>query len=366
MPKNYELNFYINLTSLFLSDTLKITLIKFKENYMSLIKKLSEKLKKISTKGAIGLVLASAITLAGCDFGANVDNNNNQGIGNSQGEIELPNEKPNESENEHTFSQLTIDMLNDEYYKNLIEEKKTNPNSTSNKFQPIPYGFIESEGYDITPILEDYLDVEQPRDCDTFIYTSNTNQNELYINTRLFFNMTTPNYSYYTIKYTLTDEQMADYKYLSENNYFESALFIQNLSYKNEAEVIDNQKIAVYTKSKIDNYLYSSDEIDFNKGVNQANIEYQGYSDGLLYFNIYSYDLDKTSDNCTVRQIKLKPTEGEEVVFEYGDVYFSPFDATIASQEALDEYLNNYTTVTCYNLNGTNFLVDELNNENTK
>lgn len=360
MPKNYELNFYINLTSLFLSDTLKITLIKFKENYMSLIKKLSEKLKKVSAKGAIGLVLASAITLAGCDFGANVNNNNNQGIGDSQGEIELPNE------NEHTFSQLTLDMLNNEYYQNLIDERKNYSSSNDNKFAPIPYGFIESEGYDITPILEDYLDVEQPRDCDTFVYTTNANSNELFINTRLFFNGTTPYYSYYTIKYTLSDEDMSDFKYLSKNNYYESALFIQNLSYKKEAEVIDNEKIAVYTKSGIDRYLSSSDELNLNVDGNQSNIEYQGFNDGQLYFNIYSYDLDKTSDNCTIRQIKLKPTEGEEIEFRYDDVYFKPFNTTIASQEALDEYLNNYTTVTCYNPVGTNFLVDELNNENTK
>lgn len=324
---------------------------------MSLITKLSEKLKKISTKGAIGLVLASAITLAGCDFGANVDNNNNQGIGDSQGEIELPNEneKPNESENEHTFSQLTIDMLNDEYYQNLIEERKANPNSTSSNFQPIPYGFIENEGYDNSASPTTQL-----------IYTDNQNSNDLYINMCFRYPMTTPYYVFTTIKYTLTNEQMADYKYLSENNYFESALFIQNLSYKKEAEVIDNEKIAVYTKSGIDRYLSNSDELNLNVDGNQSNIEYQGFNDGQLYFNIYSYDLDKTSDNCTIRQIKLKPTEGEEIEFRYDDVYFSPFDATIASQEALDEYLNNYTTVTCYNPIGTNFLVDELNNENTK
>ena len=343
------------MTSLFLSDTLKITLIKFKENYMSLIKKLSEKLKKISTKGAIGLVLASAITLAGCDFGANVDNNNNQGIGDSQGEIELPNEKPNESENEHTFSQLTLDMLNDEYYQNLIEERKTDPNSTLYKFQPIPYGFIESEGYDNTVLPSTQL-----------IYTDNQNGNDIYLNVRFHFQMTTPYYAYTTLKYTLTDEEMADFKYFNENNYYESALFIQNLSYKKEAEVIDNAKIVLGTKNRIDRYINGSEELNLNNGENQTNIEYQGYSDGLLYFNIYSYNLDKNSDNCTVRQIKLKPTEIDKVEFRYDDVCYYPYETTIASQEALDEYLNNYTTVTCFNLNGTNFLVDELNNENTK
>lgn len=316
---------------------------------MSLIKKLSEKLKKISTKGAVGLVLASAITLAGCDFGANVDNNNNQGI------IELPNENEKPNENEHTFSQLTLDMLNNEYYQNLIEERKTVPNSTLYKFQPIPYGFIESEGYDNTVLPSTQL-----------IYTNNQNSNDIYLNVRFHFQMTTPYYAYTTLKYTLTDDEMADFKYLNENNYYESTLFIQNLSYEKEAEVIDNAKIVLGTKNRIDRYINGSEELNLNNGENQTNIEYQGYSDGLLYFNIYSYNLDKNSDNCTVRQIKLKPTEIDKVEFRYDDVCYYPYETTIASQEALDEYLNNYTTVTCYNPVGTNFLVDELNNENTK
>ena len=86
------------------------------------------------------LILASVITLAGCNAGT--AGNNNQGGGDTQDEIELPNEKPNESEDEHTFSQLTLDMLNDEYYQNLIEEEKSHSSSNGNKLAPIPYGFF--------------------------------------------------------------------------------------------------------------------------------------------------------------------------------------------------------------------------------
>lgn len=331
---------------------------------MSLLTKLIENLKKISTKGAIGLVLASAITLAGCDFGANVDNNNNQGIGDSQGEIELPNENEKPNENEHTFSQLTLDMLNNEYYQNLIEERKNHSSSNDNKFAPIPYGFLESEGYDIKPLLEGYADNEQPTECNTFIYTSNANQNELYINMRLYFNMTTPHYSYYTIKYTLSDEDMADFTYLNESNFYESALFIQNLSYKKEPEVTSYERIGLAavtgtTRSLSNaNFYDNSSPFLFYKGFD--------YDNQCLNFIVRPASINETVSKQKIYEITTYPPEGDEIEFRYDDVYFKPFNTTIESQEVLDEYLNNYTTVTCYNPVGTNFLVDELNNEKTK
>ena len=65
--------------------------------------------------------------------------------------------------------------------------------------------------------------------------------------------------------------------------------------------------------------------------------------------------------NKKIYEITTYPPEGDKIEFRYDDVYFKPFNTTIESQEALDEYLNNYTSVTCYNLDGKKFLVDELN-----
>lgn len=324
---------------------------------MNLITSLSDRLKKISARSTIMLILASVITLAGCNAGT--AGNNNQGGGDTQDEIELPNEKPNESEDEHTFSQLTLDMLNDEYYQNLIEEEKSHSSSNGNKLAPIPYGFLEGEGYDINPLLEGYEDNEQPTECNTFVYTSNTNQNELYINIRLYFNMTTPHYSYYTIKYTLSDEDMADFTYLNENNFYESALFIQNLSYEKEPEVTSYERIGLAavtgtTRSLSNaNFYDNSSPFLFYKGFD--------YDNQCLNFIVQPANINETVSKQKIYEITTYPPEGDKIEFRYDDVYFKPFNTTIESQEALDEYLNNYTSVTCYNLDGKKFLVDELN-----
>lgn len=349
------------MTSLFFNVILSIILIKLKENYMSLITKLSEKLKKISTKGVIGLVLASAITLAGCDFGTNVDNNNNQGIGDSQGEIELPNEKPNESENEHTFSQLTLDMLNDEYYKNLIEEKKANPNSTLYKFQPIPYGFLEDEDLNIELIKSnsDY--------CQTYIYTTDEDSNNLYLSLDYENNNTYPSYhDFYTIGYNLTEIEMNDFKYLVENNYFESSLFIQYLSYQKEPEILSKATMNAlsYTRTKrnVSNYTAPYFNSPFFNLIGFSTI------DNTLTYAVTDTSSDKSVQTTEMRYMKLSPTNGEQIELYDDYMYYGPYEVDFATEEDKNYFETYSETITKYTPNTSieaNYLLDELNNENT-
>lgn len=331
---------------------------------MSLIKKLSEeleKLKKVSAKGAVGLVLASAIMLAGCDFGANVDNNNNQGIGDSQGEIELPNEKPNESENEHTFSQLTLDMLNNEYYKNLIEEKKNYSSSNDNKFAPIPYGFLEDEGLN-TELIKSNSDY-----CHTYIYTTDENSNNLYLYLEYENNNIDPSYhDFYTIEYNLAENEMNDFKYLVENNYFESSLFIQYLSYQKEPEVLSKATMDAlsYTRTKrnVSNYT--------TPYFNSPFFNLIGFSttDNTLTYAVTDTSSDKSVQTTEMRYMKLSPTNGEQIELYDDYMYYGPYEVDFATEEDKNYFETYSETITNYTpdvLTEIKFLDDELNNENT-
>ncbi len=322
---------------------------------------LSEKLKKVFAKGAIGLVLASAITLAGCDFGANVDNNNNQGIGDSQGEIELPNEKPNESENEHTFSQLTLDMLNNEYYKNLIDEKKNYFLSDENKFAPIPYGFLEDEGIDVELTKSNF------NFCQTYIYTTDENSNNLYLSLAYKNNNTHPSYhDFYTLEYSLSENEMNDFKYLLENNYFESSLFIQYLSYRREPEILSKATMDAlsYTRTKrnVSNYT--------TPYFNSPFFNLIGFSttDNTLTYVVTDTNLDKSIQTTEMRYMKLSPINGEQIELYDDYMYYGPYEVDFATEEDKNYFETYSETITKYTPNTSieaNYLFDELNNENT-
>lgn len=335
---------------------------------MSLIKKLSEKLKRLSTKGAmseklkkiltkgaIGLVLASAITLAGCDFGANVDNNNNQGI------IELPNEKPNESENEHTFSQLTLDMLNDEYYKSLIEERKNFPNVNDVDFASIPYGFLEGEGIDIESIKSN-LNV-----CQTYIYSTDDENNSLYISLAYKKNNTHPSYhDFYTLEYHLDEAEMNDFKYLAGNNYAEASLFIQYLSYQKEPEILSKTTMDAlsYTRTRrnISNHTAPYFKSPFFNLI--------GFSttDNTLTYVVSDTSSDKSVQTTEMRYMKLSPTNGEQIELYDDYMYYGPYEVDFATEEDKNYFETYSETITNYTpdvLTEIKFLDDELNNENT-
>ena len=307
---------------------------------MSLIKELSKKLKELSTKGAIGLVLASAITLTGCDFGTN-------------------NEKPNESE--RTFSQLTLDMLNNEYYQNLIEEMKKYPHF-ENKFNYIPYGFLENENLDIELLKSNF------NRCQTYIYTTDENSNTLYLSLAYKNNNAYPSYhNFYTIGYNLTETEMNDFKYLVENNYFESSLFIQYLSYKKEPEILSkatmNALSYTYTKENISNHTAPYFNSPFFNLI--------GFSttDNTLTYAVTDTSSDKSVQTTEMRYMKLSPTNGEQIELYDDYMYYGPYEVDFATEEDKNYFETYSETVTNYTpdvLTEIKFLDDELNNENTK
>ena len=310
---------------------------------------LSEKLKKILTKGAIGLVLASAITLAGCDFGANVDNNNNQGI------IELPNE------NEHTFSKLTLDMLNDEYYKSLIEERKNFPNVNDVDFASIPYGFLEDEGIDIESIKSN-LNV-----CQTYIYSTDDENNNLYISLAYKKNNIDPSYhDFYTLEYHLDEAEMNDFKYLAGNNYAEASLFIQYLSYRREPEILSKATMDAlsYTRTRrnISNHTAPYFKSPFFNLI--------GFSttDNTLTYVVTDTSSDKSVQTTEMRYMKLSPTNGEQIELYDDYMYYGPYEVDFATEEDKNYFETYSETITNYTpdvLTEIKFLDDELNNENT-
>ena len=320
---------------------------------MNPITNLSDILKKVSAKSAIMLILASVITLAGCNVGAT--GNNNQGGGDTQDEIELPNE--NENEDEHTFSQLTLDMLNDEYYKSLIEERKNFPNVNDVNFASIPYGFLEDEGIDIESIKSN-LNV-----CQTYIYSTDDENNNLYISLAYKKNNIDPSYhDFYTLEYSLAENEMNDFKYLAGNNYAEAPLFIQYLSYQREPEILSKATMDAlsYTRTKrnVSNYTAPYFNSPFFNLI--------GFSttDNTLTYVVTDTSSDKSIQTTEMRYMKLSPINGEQIELYDGYMYYGPYEVDFATEEDKNYFETYSETITNYAPNvlaEEKFLADELN-----
>ncbi len=320
---------------------------------MNLITSLSDRLKKISAKSAIMLILASVITLAGCNVGAT--GNNNQGGGDTQDEIELPNE--NENEDEHTFSQLTLDMLNDEYYQNLIEERKNFPNVYDVNFASIPYGFLEDEGINVELIK---LNSDN---CQTYIYTPKEDLNSLYLSLVYKNNNIYPSYhNFYTLEYHLDEAEMNDFKYLAGNNYAEAPLFIQYLSYQREPEILSKATMDAlsYTRTRrnISNYTTPYFKSPFFNLI--------GFSttDNTLTYVVTDTSSDKSIQTTEMRYMKLSPINGEQIELYDDYMYYGPYEVDFATEEDKNYFETYSQTITNYTpdvLTEIKFLVDELN-----
>ena len=207
------------------------------ENKQSLIKRLFTKLQpaKIVKKLAT-LTLALGIALGTTACSNTPNNNTNPGTTPPTTE-QGGNEQGGGNQNDYSqYSPLLQGVLTDDYYNLLIDQAKANPNiANKGHFDPHPYGFLEDEGYDINKIKNNEIE------CLSTSYLDNKN---FYIQTKVENKATTDYYSCYTLKYTLSNDEIDDLNKLfpaiggTTYKYYQAPLFIQEISNQKTASVI--------------------------------------------------------------------------------------------------------------------------------
>lgn len=234
---------------------------------MNLLTKLAEKFKNINNetkKRVVATVLAGSIALSGLGIvgcaGCNPDpNNTNPPIvtpGGDNGETQTPggngggqtpggnggSQTPGGNSGSQTpdyskFSQILQNVLTDSLYFNLINS--TSVNTYNNPvYQPIPYGFLEDEGFDIVQIKRKNLK------CTSELFSI---ENDLYVELKAEIEASTNYMANYILKYTLTQQEMNEMKNLfteisissfEEGTYYQAPFFVQELSYLRDPEVL--------------------------------------------------------------------------------------------------------------------------------
>lgn len=208
---------------------------------IGIIRRLIAKLHtaKISQKAtSLILGIATVVTMSACDNATLPDTNNtDSSISDSEtsntdknnANNNIQNNGGNTSNNINkepvVYSPLLQNILDDEYYNNLIKNAKANPSKfDSAEFDPHPYAFFEDEGYDIEAIKRGEIKAY------TMSYVTEEEPNNIYMYSRV--NYSQDACANYLLKYELNDEEMADYRMLHSGKdgaeYFIQAAFINN------------------------------------------------------------------------------------------------------------------------------------------
>lgn len=234
------------------------------ETYVNLISRLKARFHNHQiAKRVAGLVLAGALLVApvGCSKQNNNSNNNNTNNNYQNSQQDDYNNSNNNSNNNSTtekesqYSQMLLNVLNDEHYNSLIEQAKTNKDVyTRGEFKPHPYAFLEDEGFDVNAIMNDNLK------CISFVYSLKDEPNVLYVITRAETASSEPYFTQYVLKYTLSKQEMADYKMLHEGFFAQACFLVNEISELHDPQVLSKTKITVQAQTSLSNSIKKYEE----------------------------------------------------------------------------------------------------------
>ena len=294
---------------------------------------------------ALAVALAAAFAFAACSP-ASV----NSAQQNEPSDPNTPSEPSEPSAPTASHSDLLYGILANSYYRKIVSDLRESAGAAdhSQLYDPIPYGFLEDRGHDISGIKNDTLQ------ADSVAYTKEGEPNHLYIATRAETAAEFPYYTCYTLRYTLSDLEMSDFKLVHDGNensmHIEAPLFIQELSYQKTPTVLSEASATVFALDELVKRINNSDALSTELFGRTVTID-------LLDFSIENQTI-----NVAVRPAQIRGLI-EDVEIRCAEfipsIPMSPDSAingkiltrllvTFESSEKRNDYINNYETVTYY------------------
>ena len=314
----------------------------FKNAFTSKTGKRAITSKRVITSLALAGVLAA--TMVGCTYTPSTDRPVDPGNPIvTPIDPDNPNPNPDNPDPTEQYSDILRAVLNDPYYDEVIEEYHNAEEGTTrvNKIFAIPYGYLESIGIDATPIKNDEVEAYATT------YIKDDEPNYLYVYARVENNDSTPYYTCYNLKYSITDQEKEELEMLHEDGYIQAPFFIQELS--NQKTPVDT-KVASLTTERYEAYLN-----DFRRDRNIRDVLGDDLDFSLLDFSVedQTFDVqmmtspDSMIDKGEYRTIQLIPSLGAEVTTIGNNVLNQPLAWTCTSEE-LEKFQNNATNITYY------------------
>ncbi len=223
---------------------------------------------------ALLTALSICAMLPACDFGGdnstdgnstqNGDNTANNGNQNDEDNTDNDSDEPVTQ-----YSGILNAVLNSDYYDGVLENyREQNKNRTTTLESPIPYTFLEREGYDIEKIKSGELS------CETVAYIMDGDTTRLYISTQP--ESPAGYYGNYILSYPLTQQEYEDLYMLHREEYIQAGLFIQELDAQKRATVESHIDVEKATYEGIENGF---------KGLAEEHAEMQNATIDVIHIN---------------------------------------------------------------------------------
>ena len=209
-------------------------------------------------KRLAGLVLAGVIgvTVTACDSSTAVDDpaknssskyEDSSNLDSSYDDSSSVDEPPIIDVDYSKFSPIIQAMFNNDYYVNLTQKIQENvAKQDYTDYYSHPTKFWDSVGIDVNKIRSGEIE------CQTNAYVLDEEPNNLYIATYIT-DPTNAYYDQYIIRYTLTDQEMAEYHILYNSKVWQNFYMNDILSIYKNPEIVRHGKIAIETYKLLQN-----------------------------------------------------------------------------------------------------------------
>lgn len=265
---------------------------------------------------AFALVFASALSITcffGCNFGgSNLDNPPDNG--NNNGDNTQPSK----------YCKILESILTDENYNSLIKAAKEDFNFyRSASFDPHPYAFLKKKGHNIDAVKSGDLE------CRTVSYVLDEEPNNLYIMTYVENASSDPYYTEYTLKYTLIEQEMKDYKFLHKDgsDYYVQAVFMNDAISKTKKEtIVSETKMNVKAHKEMSDTVAESKTVKNQYNNTKINFVMNSFDESNQTFDIRVYPMysNNTSMILNNKMLELYMTRGTQKLNIVNGIYYAP------------------------------------------
>lgn len=284
-------------------------------------------IRRIASIALISVFSLATLCFTACSTKSNTDTNDTNGGDNGA---------------TAKYSQILQNVLESEYYDSVVDEYEGYTDYLSKNLQgPIPYTFLNKQGHDIYAIKNNTLE------CNSVAYTKNGDTNTLYLATRVENADSTPYYTCYVLKYSLTDKEYEDLYMLHNRRCVQAGLFIQELDAQKTAQIESKANVTVESYNKLvenrkgdtPKYFNTTPTVDLTK-IKNDNMEIE------INVRDNPNDSQMIISNCKQRQLTMTFYYSAGYTFENNILNINlPINGKMLNKE---DYYNNYESITYF------------------
>ena len=291
---------------------------------------------------AIATALTLTLSTTGCNLIPGLDN--------------IIPDLPGLQENQYPqYSTLLNQLLTDSEVNEIIDRAKQTGETNPNDFRTHPYTFLAKKGHNVSRIKSGEVE------CSTISFIYDNEPNNLYLAVTVEDTRGKIDYDYvaqYLVRYTLTDQEMEEYKMLDHDGYIQSYFMNDTISKHKQAEILAENYIM---KEAQENFAHTLGQQDYIKG------------NGYIYsrdVNILMYNYDTDTNTCNILvmpsncygqgKIGIVPLS-MDYIQEHNGVYLSPSDREYKlNQDKYGEYRNSIQRAYIIDLTNRPITTDNL------